>query len=144
MNAPVAQLRCLDARNSQLDGNAQLGAQPEQPETCAKPSPAKELRAQLRAQLGRNQPVALAPARAPEVAHELRPSDRAKQAELRGLVAWLRTAEPDRWTDADEAEAVEVGSSDIEVALVSLRALKAEKRDIACVGFVLDVSAEAP
>ena len=52
-------------------------------------------------------------------------------AELRELVAWLRTVEPDRWTDGDEAEAVEVGSRDIADALVSLRALKAEKADTA-------------
>jgi len=47
------------------------------------------------------------------------------------LVAWLRNAKPGRWTDADEAEAIEVGSRDIEAGLASLRALKAEKADLA-------------
>jgi hypothetical protein len=50
-------------------------------------------------------------------------------AELRELVAWLRIAEPDRWTDVDQAEAIDVGRRDIEAALVSLRVLKAERHD---------------
>lgn len=51
-----------------------------------------------------------------------------KQAtELRELLAWLRNTELDRWTDADMNEAIEVGSRDIEAALISFRALKDEK-----------------
>jgi hypothetical protein len=63
-------------------------------------------------------------------------------AELRELVAWLRIAEPDRWTDADQAEANAVGCRDIGAALVSLRALKAEKRDYRWTGFALDNAPE--
>jgi hypothetical protein len=130
MNAPVAQLRRLDMRNSQLVENAQLGTQPAHPEAFTRPSPAKELRAQLRAQLGRNQVVALPPGKGSEVAPKLRPSAQAKLAELHQIVAWLRNAEPDRWTDADEADAIAVGECDIESALISLRALKREKGDL--------------
>lgn len=64
-------------------------------------------------------------------------------AELRELVVWLRQAEPERWTDADEAEAIEVGSHDIEAALTAFRDLKEQKRDFAWAGFVLNVEGAA-